>query len=141
MGALSRRPARLVLKEKHHAQMAGHVAAQAPFEACGILAGEGGRSRHVFPAENVLKSATRYRMDPQQQFDIFMKMEARGWDFLAVFHSHPAGPPVPSATDVAEAYYPETLQLIWSSGPRGWGCRAFEIDGQEVKEVPVDLVP
>ncbi len=141
MGALKGPPSLLVLHASHRAEMARHVAAELPLEACGILAGEAGRSRAVFPAENVLKSSFRFRMDPQQQLNIFLELETRGWDLLAVFHSHPSGPPGPSATDLAEAFYPEALQIIWSPGPDAWRCRAYQIDSAGVRDVPIELVP
>jgi len=37
-----------------------------------------------------------------------------GETLIAIYHSHPHGPPEPSSTDVARAYYPEAAHLIIS---------------------------
>jgi proteasome lid subunit RPN8/RPN11 len=54
---------------------------------------------------------------------------------LAIFHSHPAGPAGPSATDVRQAYYPESIYIILSPGGQGgWQARAFRIDEGQVEQ-------
>lgn len=115
----------LILARQHWEAMRVHVSAEAPLEACGLVAGAGGESTHIFPIENELKSPLRYRLAPKQQLAAFMEMEERGWEMLAIYHSHPAGPPTPSRTDLAEAYYPEPVQLIWSPVGGEWACHAF----------------
>ena len=63
-------------------------------------------------------------------------MEDNGWELLGIFHSHPNGPPVPSATDVAQAYYPESLYIIFAPDATGeLRARAFEIEERRVREV------
>jgi proteasome lid subunit RPN8/RPN11 len=64
-------------------------------------------------------------------------MEAAGLDLAAIFHSHPNGPAEPSATDVAQAYYPEAAYLILSPAAAGWQGRAFTIADGRVTEMPV----
>jgi proteasome lid subunit RPN8/RPN11 len=39
-------------------------------------------------------------------------LEARGPDLVGFYHSHPAGPPAPSATDVARATWPGLSYVI-----------------------------
>ena len=118
-------------------QMRRHVIETAPLEACGLVAGQAGCAQAVYPITNELHSPVRYRMDPRQQLAAFEHIEEQGWELLVIYHSHPNGPPVPSPTDVAEAYYPEALHLIWCRLPAGWSLRAFAIRHAQVKEIPL----
>ena len=115
------------LKRVHWTTMYDHLRSVLPAEGCGLLAGVAERSTAVYPVDNLLNSPTRFRMDPQQQAQAFIDLEGLGWDVLAIYHSHPEGPPHPSATDVAEFFYPDSYVLIWSPGPHGWDCRAYTI--------------
>lgn len=130
----------ILLSTPHREHMYREVLLHAPEEACGIVAGTAGRSRMVFPIENVLHSPHRFRMHPQQQLRVFYRLEDAGWDLLGIYHSHPQGPATPSRTDLAEAAYPEAIHLIWSPTGGEWGCRAFLIDAQGWREVPIRVI-
>lgn len=112
--------------------MLDHVQAHYPEEACGLVAGRDGRATAVYPIDNIHHSPVLYEMDPLQQIQAMIDLEAAGDDLLAIFHSHPAGPARPSQTDVAQAYYPDALQVIVSLADRAQpSIRAFTIvDGQ-----------
>jgi [CysO sulfur-carrier protein]-S-L-cysteine hydrolase len=127
----------LILTPAQRAQMVAHVDRHAPHEACGILAGQGDRVTQVYLVENVRHSPVAYEMDPVQQVEAMIALENAGWDLCGIFHSHPAGPPVPSATDLAEAYYPEAVYVILAPNGRGWGMRGFSLAGGGVQEVTV----
>ena len=65
-----------------------------------------------------------------------LAMEAEGLELIAIYHSHPDGPARPSATDVANAYYPDTVQLIISLADRARpSVRTFTIIDGVVAEV------
>lgn len=117
--------------------MAAHVAATNPLEACGLVAAAGdAHSAYVFLIENELNSPTHYSMQPRQQLEAFMEMERQGWELLAIFHSHPNGPPTPSRTDIAEARYPGVAHIIWAPDAYGvWRARAFLLDDGAVTEL------
>ncbi len=118
-----------------------HVAAEAPLEACGLVAGQERQSLAVFPVTNELHSPTAYRFAPQEQLDLFLRLEKEGWDLLAIYHSHPAGPQMPSQTDVAQAAYPDSVYLIWSKIDADWQCRGFIIETGQVTEIPIKISP
>ncbi|QYK50124.1 MAG: M67 family metallopeptidase [Anaerolineales bacterium] len=128
---------RLRITPEHMQQMAAHVAACSPLEACGLVAAAGdAHSVQVFLIENELSSPTHYSMQPHQQLEAFMEMERQGWELLAIFHSHPNGPPTPSRTDIAEARYPGVAHIIWAPDATGvWRARAFMLDGGVVTEL------
>lgn len=105
----------LTLPAHLYRAMRHHVQAVYPQEGCGLLAGEeNGRLTHHYPIPNQFQSPTAYEMEPIQQIQAMLDMEKRGWELLAIYHSHPNSPAYPSPTDVAHAYYPDTIQLIIS---------------------------
>lgn len=124
----------LRLKEVHWEQMHSHAAELAPQEACGLIAGRSNLGMKVYPLTNALHSPTRFRLDPREQLQAFFDIETRGWQLLAVYHSHPNGPAIPSTIDVREAYYPQIYNLIWSRIQENWICRAFHIQDGTVSE-------
>lgn len=121
--------------------MLAHVRAHLPEEACGLLAGRDGRATAVFPVENIHHSPVLYEMDPLQQIRAILELEKQGDEMLAIFHSHPYGPARPSVTDVEQAYYPESLQVIISlADPERPSVRVFSIIEGQVAEVDWQLV-
>ena len=113
-------------------QMIAQARADAPLETCGLLAGRDGRVTRVLPVPNILRSRVAYRMDGQEFLDA---MAACDFEPLAIYHSHPQGPPVPSPTDVAESYYPDSIYVIISLAQEPPSVRAFRIvNGLVTKE-------
>lgn len=107
-----------------------------------MLAGHAGHVVKLYPIENRLQSPVAYEMEPTQQLDAFLDMEAQGWELTAIYHSHPKGPETPSATDIAQAYYPETIQVIVSLQARKRpSVRAFTIVDGRVDEVEIIVQP
>jgi proteasome lid subunit RPN8/RPN11 len=124
----------LTIKPAHWKTMRRHVAAQAPLEACGLLAGKQDRVEAVLRVRNAEQSPVRFRMDPQEQYNAFMWIESHGLDLVGIFHSHPSGPETASATDIAESAY-EVIHVIWSQTGRIWNARGFWIEAGQVTEV------
>ena len=121
--------------------MLAQLQAVYPLEGCGLLAGRAGRVERVYPVDNALHSPFEYEMDPRQQLQAMLDLEDAGWELLAIYHSHPHGPPDPSATDVARAYYPEALHVIVSlANHERPSVRAFSISGGQVEEVLLEIV-
>ncbi len=120
--------------------MLAHAQSEWPNEACGLLGGPPGLVRQVYPVENVRHSPVEYTMDPAEQVRVMLEIEAAGWEVCGIFHSHPAGPPVPSPSDVAQAYYPEAAYVILAPDRQGaWSARAFEIDGGRAREIGLEV--
>ncbi len=120
-------------------QMRDDVDRRAPEEACGILAGCGREVQAIYPITNQLHSRLRYLMEPHEQLKAFQLIEAQGWELLAIYHSHPRGPEGPSATDIAEAYYPEAIYLIWSRSQAAWRCRGFRIEKELAHPIELQI--
>ena len=86
----------------------------APAEVCGVLGGRDGRVTHVEPVPNVAATRrTRYELDPQATVAAIERVEETA-THLGFYHSHPRGPPAPSATDEAEATWTGFVYCIVS---------------------------
>ncbi len=118
-------------------QMRADVQTRLPHEACGLVGGLQRHALHIYAVTNALHSPVRFRMDPNEQVRIFLELERRGWYLLAIYHSHPTGPDYPSPTDLAEAAYPEAVNLIWTLKVGQWGCRGFMIQTGHSAEIPI----
>jgi proteasome lid subunit RPN8/RPN11 len=118
--------------------MIGHCRAALPLEACGLLAARpDGRAAGAYCLTNLDASAVAYTLDPSEHVRALYDAESRGWHLAAVFHSHPAGPAVPSPTDVAKALEPEWLYLIVGMAGREPTVRGFRIVDGAVDEEPI----
>lgn len=109
-------PFELRIERSLYREAIDHLAGAAPAEGVGLLAGENlgnaVRATRFFPGTNIDASPTRYTMDPVEVISAFREIDERGWELAAIVHSHPATAPIPSATDLRDARYPETLLLI-----------------------------
>ena len=75
-----------------------HAQAEAPNEACGLVAFRDGVAVRYLPAINEEASPFRFRLKPRDAEDFYLEDE--GYE-LAVFHSHPTDSARPSRTDLA----------------------------------------
>ena len=118
--------------------LVAHAQAELPNEACALLGGDEDRGRvtSLHPARNRLASPYRYDVDPDDLVRIVHDIEARGEALVAIFHSHPATPAVPSPTDLREARYP-VVHLVASLAGGPADIRAWRIAGGEAAEVPL----
>ncbi len=124
----------LRISAAHVAAMRAHVQTCLPLEACGLLAGSEGLVEEVILIPNAASSPSRFRMDPIEQLRAFDRIEAQHMQLLGIFHSHPAGPASPSATDVAEAAY-EVVYVIWARLEEVWQVNGYWIRDGQVSEV------
>ncbi len=115
--------------------MVAHALAEQPNECCGLLAGvtDGGITWVVahYPLVNALASPVEYESDPRSMLNACRDMRQRDIDIVAVYHSHPTSPPIPSKKDLARNYSEEVVNLIVSllSSPptvRGWWLTATD---------------
>ncbi len=117
-----------------------HLQAVYPEEGCGLLAGSRAEQRAttLYTVENVAHNRrTQFSMAPHTQLSVFTEIEAAGLDLLAIYHSHPNGPETPSATDVAQAYYPDLVQVIVSLASNRPKLRAFWLSQTNLHEIPL----
>jgi proteasome lid subunit RPN8/RPN11 len=124
------------IPEKTLVEMIAHAREEAPMEACGILGGKGGRVLKLYRARNADRSPVSYRLYPKEQYRIFMDIEAKGWELVGIYHSHPSTPAIPSDVDKEEARYPEASYVLISlKDPDDPQIKAFRItNGSSAQE-------
>mgnify|MGYP005847894877 CR=1 FL=1 len=136
----------LHLRAAHVQRVMQHVCTGLPLEVCGLMGGVGREVREVFPVPNVAKNPrVSYYMDPQEQIRILGLIERRGWELVAIYHSHPPGARTdPSPSDVAQAYWTGVVYVIVVPDTAGEiaSLRAFLIDQpSSVVEIPIAIEP
>jgi len=106
-------PYRLLLPRIHFEAMLRHGRETLPNECCGFLVGRLGDGvgtvEEAIPLTNQLDSSTRYRADVSELLEVQKRLRASGLQELAVYHSHPSSPPIPSRTDLANNGYGDTI--------------------------------
>lgn len=114
-----------------------HVRETPAQEVCGLVTASGGEARACLRIDNIAADPRdRYVMNPEALVRALYDLEQRGETLFAIYHSHPQGQAAPSATDIAEAGYPEAIYLIVSLGTRGvMEMRAWRIRGGAAQEV------
>lgn len=128
----------LTIRRAHYQQMLVQLLAAYPDEGCGLLAGVGDEVTGVHPVTNTLRSPVAYEMDAREQLLTMLAIEDAGEEIVAIFHSHPQGPPWPSATDVRQNLYPDVRQIVVSLADRQQpAARAFWIREGQVQ--PIEL--
>jgi proteasome lid subunit RPN8/RPN11 len=130
---------RIRLPRRLWLEMLEQVQRAAPLEACGLLAGNGIQAEALYAVPNILQSPVQFRMDPYAQLQAFESIEVAGLELLAIYHSHPAGPGVPSETDIREVRY-EAVVLICSPHDGNWQARAFWINQLQFAELPLEII-
>ncbi len=129
-----------------------HARAESPNEACGLIVGDGpaaagGRALRFEPTRNALASRYRYEIHPDDLYRLTIATEDADEAIWGIVHSHTHTEPVPSATDIGQAFYPDALHLLvalWEDDPGGSsktpGVRAWRIVDGTIHEVVLDVV-
>jgi proteasome lid subunit RPN8/RPN11 len=95
----------------HEARLAGS------HECCGLLLGQHERIDVAVPAANVsLRPDVQFEIDPQALFAAHKAARTGGPQLLGYYHSHPAGHPLPSATDCEHSTGDLRVWAIVASG-------------------------
>ena len=130
----------LILERAYIDEMIQHARDDAPNEACGIIAGEGGRARKLYRAINAEASPYRYSVDAKDLLRIYRDADEHGWDFLAIYHSHTHTEAYPSPTDIRLAAWPDAYYVLVSlMDPSAPVVRAFRILDGNVTEEPIEV--
>ncbi|MEO8395776.1 MAG: M67 family metallopeptidase [Chloroflexota bacterium] len=117
-----------------------HAHAEAPNEACGIIAGRGERAVEITPIPNAAADPQHsYYMDERRLVETLSSLSARHLDLIGFYHCHPQTDPIPSTTDIKQASYPDTPYLI--VGLKGTEARlaAWTMRFGQVSEVPLHI--
>ncbi len=116
-------------------ELEAHAEAEAPNEACGLLALRDGVAERYIPSINAAASPYRFDLrvpDPA----VIADLEDEGYE-LAVFHSHPTDSAQPSRTDVANIGLWEGRPYLILSRPTG-ELAAWRIRGGATEPLPLE---
>lgn len=124
-------PETLYIPQSVWGEVIQHCRQHLPREACGILAGTGSMVRRAIPLPNASPSPTRaYLADPESLYRTLLDLESRQEEMLAIYHSHPQGPPVLSPADLEQAFWPHLLQVVISLADEEPQAGVFRTKGE-----------
>jgi proteasome lid subunit RPN8/RPN11 len=120
------------------AQIVAHAQSGYPHEVCGLVAGRDGVATAAYSGRNISPTpAVAYELDHDTLARIF-DFEDAGLELIAIYHSHPRSPETPSPTDIAHAFYPDSVYLIVSlATPEFPVVRGFRITDRRAQEVAI----
>jgi [CysO sulfur-carrier protein]-S-L-cysteine hydrolase len=116
-----------------------HAKDESPRECCGLLGGKGRRveSHHRLQNADVGDDATtHYEAEPKELIAAVRSIREGGGDIVAIYHSHPKWPAVPSKVDLRENYWGETPRPIVSLLTEPPTMRVWILREHESTEVP-----
>ena len=120
-----------------------HLAQLSPEqEVCGLIGSKNNIACTCYPIKNTsTQPKTRFKLDAKQQISAMSAMRDNNEELFAIYHSHPAAPAIPSATDIKLATYPEAIYLIISLNTKGvLEIRGFTIIDESVEEIGLSLL-
>jgi len=140
-GEADERTAPLEIPSDILAAMLAHCRRGDPLECCGILGGVAPRVSSIHPLRNSDASPVRYNADPRDLIAAVVALRARGAEILAIYHSHPKHPAVPSKTDLRENHYGDVPRIIVSLLDPEPVVRIWRLDLETYEELDWQAVP
>ncbi len=137
----------LLLPAQLYNEVLAQAQAELPNECCGLLAGQiektqGGqvfRASQRYALVNEAASPFEYAGAPKSMFSAFKDMREKGIELLAIYHSHPTSPPMPSKTDLERNFYPDAVHVIVSLLPNPPEMRAWRLEGDRFTEADLRI--
>ena len=141
-------PFRLSVPRHFHDEIVSQAQTELPNECCGILAGRiemsdtgtRGLVLRRYPLVNAAASPRRFDSEPRSMFEAHKALRREQLEILAIYHSHPSSPPVPSATDLEQSYSPDVVNLIVSLEGNVPQMRGWWLEGNGYVEADVERV-
>ncbi|HEY9051502.1 MAG TPA: M67 family metallopeptidase [Gammaproteobacteria bacterium] len=94
-------------------QLVTEAKANTEVEICGLISKKDNETFRVYPIDNIASEKHhRFEMEPAQQIAAMKTMRDNNETLFAIYHTHPHGTAEPSVTDIEQASYPDTLNLI-----------------------------
>jgi [CysO sulfur-carrier protein]-S-L-cysteine hydrolase len=137
-------PFRLRLPQSLYRDMVAQAVAELPNECCGLLAGTVadaiGLVRQRYPLLNATADPRLFESDAKSMFAAVRDMDNRGFEVLAVYHSHPSAAPIPSRTDLERNYSPDVVNLIISLQGREPEVRGWWLSSDDFRQAAWEVV-
>ena len=126
----------MVILESAVQSIVAHARGTAPDECCGLLVGTSAGIDEAVRVRSLEPGPTRYRIDPADHIALMKRLRGTSRSIVGAYHSHPRSSAVPSASDVAEAFYPDFVYLIVSLAAADRPeCRAWRIRDGAAEEI------
>jgi proteasome lid subunit RPN8/RPN11 len=122
------------------AEMTAHARDERPRECCGLLVGLPGRVLAARRAANLSPDPNRFLIDPKAHIEARREGRVHGTEVVGYYHSHPHSAPVPSPTDLSEAWFPDLLYAIVGLAGDDAETRIYELRHAEFVELAVTVV-
>ena len=136
----------LHIEKRFVKEMVDHAEQDLPNECCGILAGQDDHVLKSYRMTNVEASPFRFSMDPKEVARVDEEAGEKGWDLMAIYHSHVRSQAYPSDTDIriaagTAALWPDVRYILVSLMDRANPqVRIFEIKDGVVSEEKLEVV-
>lgn len=116
-----------------------HALAEQPLECCGLLAGvvreDGiGEVRLRYPLLNAAASPLEFESDPRSHLSADRDIRRQGLEVLAIYHSHPATPPLPSRKDLERSWSADVVNIIVSLATSPPAVSAWWLSAETYRE-------
>lgn len=130
-------------------EVIAHAREDAPDECCGLLVGPApprgmataGLIDEAIRAVNLDRGPARYRIDPAQHIAVQKRLRGTGRVIAGAYHSHPRSEPLPSRSDLDEAFYPDFVYVIVSLMRPAAAVRAWRIRDGVAAEITIEATP
>jgi len=131
---------KLVLHDRDLEQIIEHARQGYPYEVCGLIGGRDGVAESVVPVPNASRSPrVRFEMERQAMVDAIIGFQRAGREVVGIYHSHPEGKPELSETDVAQATWPDAVNLVVGLDEqqqidlKAWAIRRGEVEPADLE--------
>jgi desampylase len=138
-------PLKLVMRHSHLEQIVGHARQGYPYEVCGLIGGRDGIAESVVPVPNAsLTPRVRFEMERQAMVDAIIGFQRAGREVIGIYHSHPDGRADLSESDIAQATWPDAVNLVLGLAEvqeidlQAWAIHHGEVEPAELEIVPPD---
>ena len=111
-----------------------------PLEACGILSGGDGIIYTIWPMKNIDQSTVSFSMSTSEISNVFHLIEKKNEQVLAIYHSHPTAPAIPSQGDIAYNNYPELSHVIVSFQNQVPDMKAYQMVQNKINPLFIKLI-
>lgn len=125
-------------------QILAHAQQNPDEEICGLISSINNSATEYYRIANIAENKKHhFEMSGTEQIAAMKKMRVQGEELLAIVHSHPDAPAIPSALDTEDDNYPDVYYLVVSLDTKGvleLRCYLLNEDDGEKKFKPAELV-
>lgn len=126
----------LRLSEAQKSLLIADAVRRRPLEACGLILGQDGKAEEIILLPNAAVDArSSFAIAPEDLTRSFFQAKRAKLGLIGIYHSHPFNDPIPSPTDVRNAFYPDCVHLIVGFRNNTPMMAAWEIVYGEVSRV------